>query len=135
MLKFAVTSDKVRPAEGRISPLNRVIKKPRILSERIDNTDHSENPESSESSESSENSDSDKLSCDSSIQLLFQRHKVLQKAHEDFDSFLEVVSKDMLTKTKCLKKVKNSNHVGISNKTEANLQLFMLSQYNHRITR
>ena len=89
-----------------------------------------------ENTDSSENSpSSDKLSYDGSIQLLFKRHKVLQKANEDFDNFLEVVSKDMLMKTECLKKVKNSNHAGISNKTEANLQLFMLSQYNHRISR
>ena len=40
------------------------------------------------------------------VKLLFEKFDTLKKADDDFNSFLEVVSKDIATKTERLKKVK-----------------------------
>ena len=46
------------------------------------------------------------------VKLLFEKFDTLKKADDDFNSFLEVVSKDIATKTERLKKVKVSSDFG-----------------------
>ena len=107
MLKFAA-SEKCRPAE--VPQEVKVFKKPRIHNDSDENQD-------------------------AAIKLLFENFKSLKKAQEDFQNFLEVVSKDITSKTESLKKVKGSGQASITNKADANVQLFMLGQYRHRIAR
>ena len=106
MLKFAA-SEKCRPAEAA-PPAVKAFKKPRM---------HNDENE------------------DAAIKLLFENFKSLKKAQDDFQNFLEVVSKDITSKTESLKKIKGSGQASISNKADANVQLFMLGQYRHRIAR
>ena len=46
------------------------------------------------------------------VKLLFEKFDTLKKADDDFNSFLEVVSKDIATKTERLKKVKVRSDFG-----------------------
>ena len=99
MLKFAQT-ERVRPLhEERVSPEARSRKKQRMQKNRENNAKNLEivvEPEKEEVMPEKEGQ----------VKLLFEKFDSLKKADEDFNSFLEVVSKDIAAKTDRLKKVK-----------------------------
>merc|ERR1719336_650514 len=130
MLKFAQT-ERIRPLqEERVSPEGRSRKKQRMQrngensEKKVEIVVDCREPEKEEVVPEKEG-----------VKLLFEKFDLLKKADEDFNSFLEVVSKDIVAKTDRLKKVKVSGRAGISDRTDANVQLFMLGQYRHRIAR
>ena len=110
MLKFAQT-ERVRPLqEERISPQARSRKKQRVQK-------NNENKEKKveivvECKEEPEKEEEVMPEKEARVKLLFEKFDLLKKADEDFNSFLEVVSKDIATKTERLKKVKVSSYFG-----------------------
>ena len=59
----------------------------------------------------------------------------LKNIHEDFEKFLDAVSCDLASKSERLTMLKNSGNTNMNDKSYADVQLFMLSQYSHRINR
>ena len=59
----------------------------------------------------------------------------LRKIHDEFEKFLDAVSCDLASKTERLKALKDSLNTNLNDKSYAGVQLFMLSQYSHRINR
>ena len=109
MLKFAQT-ERVRPLhEERVSPEARSRKKQRMQKNRENNAKNVEivveckEPEKEEVMPEKEEVMPEK---EGQVKLLFEKFDSLKKADEDFNSFLEVVSKDIAAKTDRLKKVK-----------------------------
>ena len=100
MLKFAQT-ERVRPLhEERVSPEARSRKKQRMQR-------NSENNEKNIVLECKEPEKDEVMpEKEARVKLLFEKFDLLKKADEDFNSFLEVVSKDIAAKTDRLKKVK-----------------------------
>ena len=101
MLKFAQT-ERVRPLQDeRVSPEARSRKKQRM--QKIENNEKKvEIVVKSKEPEKEEEVRPEKQG----VKLLFEKFDLLKKADEDFNSFLEVVSKDIAAKTERLKKVK-----------------------------
>ena len=58
-----------------------------------------------------------------------------QKAHDDFESFMEVVAHDLASKCSKLKLLKDSVDSSMSDRSYVGVQLFMLGQYTNRINR
>jgi hypothetical protein len=117
MLKFT-KSEKYR-LEGRISPDETIeVKKKRINSCRTD-----DNLVMVKEAETNQ------------FDLLFEKFDNLKKSAEDFENFLSVVSNDLIAKTEALKNLKNNESTKRNDRSFASVQLFMLSQYSHRINR
>jgi len=79
--------------------------------------------------------DPEYISDDETMEILFEKFGHLKKAHHDFDNFLEAVSEDLAAKLDGLKRMSHNDHARISVRTDASLQVFMLSQYSHRVDR
>ena len=100
MLKFAQT-ERVRPLpDKRVSPEARSRKKQRMQNnenneKKVEIVVKSKEPEKEEVMPEKQG-----------VKLLFEKFDLLKKADEDFNSFLEVVSKDIAAKSDRLKKVK-----------------------------
>ena len=107
MLKFAQT-ERVRPLQDeRVSPEARSRKKQRMQKsendeKKVDIVVEYQEPKKEEVRVEKEG-----------VKLLFEKFDSLRKADEDFNSFLEVVSKDIAAKTERLKKVKVSGQASI----------------------
>eukprot|EP00092_Neocalanus_flemingeri_P003853 GFUD01004149.1.p1 GENE.GFUD01004149.1~~GFUD01004149.1.p1 ORF type:complete len:257 (+),score=93.13 GFUD01004149.1:112-882(+) len=66
---------------------------------------------------------------------LFQNSSDLKNAHSDFEKFIQAVSADLLIKIDCLKFIKSKEDTTWNDASYARVQLFMLSQYRHRVNR
>ena len=101
MLKFAQT-ERVRPLpDKRVSPEARSRKKQRMQNnenneKKVEIVVKCKEPEKEEEVRPEKQG----------VKLLFEKFDLLKKADEDFNSFLEVVSKDIAAKSDRLKKVK-----------------------------
>jgi len=69
------------------------------------------------------------------LEALFKQFKNLRKAQTDFEQFLLMVRADLTTKSDSLMKLKTCETSSRSDKSYASVQLFMLSQYKHRMTK
>ena len=101
MLKFAQT-ERVRPLhEERVSPEGRSRKKQKMQK-------NGENKEKKVEIvvECKKTEKEEVMPKKEGVKLLFEKFDLLKKADEDFNSFLEVVSKDIAAKSDRLKKVK-----------------------------
>jgi len=67
------------------------------------------------------------------LECVFQQFETLRKVHADFKQFMLMVRKDLMSKTISLKQVKMCDSSSKSDKSYANLQLFMLKQYKLRM--
>ena len=88
--------------EEQISPQTRSRKKQRVQKNNENNEKKVEIVVKSKEPEKEEEVRPEKQG----VKLLFEKFDLLKKADEDFNSFLEVVSKDIAAKTDRLKKVK-----------------------------
>ena len=70
-----------------------------------------------------------------SITSLFRSYPDLQKMNADFTEFGCVVKRDLEKKTVILMNLRNDKRSTRSDKSYARIQLFMLNQYNQRLTR
>ena len=118
MLKFAQT-ERVRPLQDeRVSPEARSRKKQRMQDsdngKKVEIVVEGKEPEEEVKSERKSKLEKEVKSEREvkpereGVKLLFEKFDLLKKADEDFNSFLEVVSKDIAAKTELLKKVKVS---------------------------
>ena len=69
------------------------------------------------------------------LEAVFKQFENLRKAQTDFEQFLIMVRKDLKTKSESLKKLKTCETSNRSDKSYASVQLFMLSQYKHRMNK
>ena len=107
MLKFAQT-ERTRPLHDKqISPESRSRKKQRRKSSNEENKFALKDNNLEEGHEKTGVKDNNIER--TGVKLLFEKFDTLKKADDDFNSFLEVVSKDIATKTERLKKVKVSS--------------------------
>ena len=127
MLKFAQT-ERTRPLHDKqISPESRSRKKQRrkssneenkfalkdnILEEGHEKTGSKQNKFGLKGSYIEKTGVKDNNIEKRGVKLLFEKFDTLKKADDDFNSFLEVVSKDIATKTERLKKVKVRSDFG-----------------------
>ena len=117
MLKFAQT-ERTRPLHHKqISPESRSRKKQRRKSSNEENKFALKDNNLEEGREKTGVKQNKFALKDNNIEnrgikLLFEKFDTLKKADDDFNSFLEVVSKDIATKTERLKKVKVSSDFG-----------------------
>jgi len=109
MLKFA-KSDRVRQ-EGRITPDMVENKKQKVLEVR------------------------EVLEETTELEIVFKQFENLRKSHEDFEKFLDVVLSDLTVKMEGLKRIRECEKSKRNDKSYASVQLFMLTQYNHRVNR
>lgn len=109
MLKFA-KSDRVRQ-EGRITPDVVENKKQKVIEVREVSKETTE------------------------LEVVFKQFENLRKSHEDFEKFLDVVLSDLMVKMEGLKRIRECEKSKRNDKSYASVQLFMLTQYNHRINR
>jgi len=72
---------------------------------------------------------------ENTLEDLYFRFTDLKTACDDFESFLQVVSEDLSVKIETLKKLKSTEQAGVANRTDANLKVFMLTQYSSRVSR
>jgi len=113
MLKFSKHAKAA--SSGRLSPESRDVKKQKVHDEPERAV-----PDFQESSEDN---------------TAFKQFENLKRKHEEFEKFLDAVSRDLATKSDNLKALKNCINTKLNDKSYAGVQLFMLSQYIHRINR
>ena len=71
----------------------------------------------------------------SELATLFNQFENLKKSHDDFEKFLGVVLSDLTDKKEHLKRIKDCEKSKRNDKSFASVQLFMIAQYNSRISR
>jgi len=67
------------------------------------------------------------------LESVFQQFETMRKAHAQFEQFMLMVRKDLMSKTIRLKDVKMCESSSKSDKSYAIIQLFMLKQYKLRM--
>ena len=113
MLKFSKHAKAA--SAGRLSPESRDIKK-----QKLDDINDGKDSDFEETPE-----------CNAA----FKQFDNLKKTHHEFEKFLAAVSGDLTVKSENLKALKNCLNTKLNDKSYAGVQLFMLSQYSHRINR
>ena len=113
MLKFSKYAKAA--STGRLSPESRDVKK-----QKLDETPDEKSSDLQSTPECNTN---------------FKEFENLKKIHEEFEKFLDAVSCDLASKAERLKALKDCVNTKLNDKSYAGVQLFMLSQYSHRINR
>jgi len=114
MLKFSKHAK--ASSTGRLSPEVGDAKKQRL--DNIPDINHTEQEEENQTNK-----------------LVAKELELLQQNHCEFVKFLDAVSSDLAAKIAKLKLLKESSNTKLNDKSYAGVQLFMLGQYSHRISR